>query len=47
MIQTGVPVAEIRDVWGRPLGDGLLRAEYDGFVIGGSCVIIIFWHVKV
>ena len=32
----GDPVAEVRDVWGRPLGEGLLRAEYDGFVIGRS-----------
>jgi predicted deacylase len=36
LVQTGDPVAEMRDVWGRPLGDGLLRSEYDGFVIGRS-----------
>jgi len=30
------PVAEMRDVWGRPLGEGLLRSEYDGFVMGRS-----------
>jgi predicted deacylase len=36
VIKTGDPVAELRDVWGRPLGDGLLRSEYDGFVIGRS-----------
>jgi hypothetical protein len=29
-------VAEVRDLWGRPLGDGWLRAEHDGFVIGRS-----------
>jgi predicted deacylase len=34
LVHAGDPVAEVRDVWGRPLGDGLLRAEYDGFVIG-------------
>ncbi len=33
-IQAGEPIAEVRDVWGRPLGDGLLRAEHDGFVLG-------------
>lgn len=33
-IQAGDPIAEVRDVWGRPLGDGLLRAEHDGFVLG-------------
>jgi hypothetical protein len=24
----------MRDVWGRPIGDGYLRSIYDGFVIG-------------
>jgi predicted deacylase len=35
-VQKGDPVAEVRDVWGRPLGEGLLRADYDGFVMGRS-----------
>ncbi|MFQ6101139.1 MAG: succinylglutamate desuccinylase/aspartoacylase family protein [Anaerolineae bacterium] len=36
LVRAGDPVAEVRDVWGRPLGDGLLRSEHDGFVIGRS-----------
>jgi len=36
LISEGDPVAEIRDVWGRPVEDGVLRAEYDGFVVGRS-----------
>lgn len=36
LVKAGDPVAEARDVWGRPLGDGLLRSEHDGFVIGRS-----------
>jgi hypothetical protein len=36
LVQAGDPVAEVRDLWGRPLGDGWLRAEHDGFVIGRS-----------
>jgi len=36
MVRAGDPVAEVRDVWGRPSGDGLLRSEYDGFVLGRS-----------
>lgn len=36
LVSAGDPVAEVRDVWGRPLGDGLLRSEYDGFVMGRS-----------
>ncbi|MBN1814871.1 MAG: succinylglutamate desuccinylase/aspartoacylase family protein [Anaerolineae bacterium] len=48
LVKTGDPVAEVRDVWGRPLGDGLLHSEYDGIVIGrthgiyyypGDCVL--------
>jgi len=34
MVKAGQPIAEVRDVWGRPLGEGVIRAEHDGFVIG-------------
>ena len=33
-IQMGDPVAEIRDVWGRPLDGGYILSQDDGFVIG-------------
>ena len=36
MVKAGDPVAELRDVWGRPMGDNLLRSEYDGFAMGRS-----------
>jgi predicted deacylase len=36
LVKAGDVVAEVRDIWGRPIGDGLLRSEYDGFVIGRS-----------
>ena len=36
LVHEGDPVAEVRDVWGRPVGDGVLCVEYDGFVIGRS-----------
>jgi len=35
-LKVGDPVAEIRDVWGRPIGDGVLRSEHEGFVVGRS-----------
>jgi predicted deacylase len=35
-VTEGDVVAEMRDIWGRPLDQPLLRAEYDGFVIGRS-----------
>jgi len=34
IVKAGDPVAEIRDIWGRPIGNGYLYSEYDGFVIG-------------
>jgi predicted deacylase len=33
-VQVGDPVAEVRDVWGRPLGEGVIRSEHEGFVVG-------------
>lgn len=36
LVKAGDPVAEVCDIWGRPLGDGLLRSEHDGLVIGRS-----------
>ncbi len=36
IVKTGDVVAEVCDVWGRPLGEGVLRSEYDGFVMGRS-----------
>ncbi len=34
LVQAGEAVAELRDVWGRPLPESPLRAEQDGFVFG-------------
>ena len=36
LVQAGDPVADVYDIWGRPLGEGVLRAEFDGFVMGRS-----------
>ncbi len=36
IVKQGDLVAEVVDVWGRPVGDGVLVSEYDGFVIGRS-----------
>jgi len=42
MVVKGQPVAEVRDIWGRPIGDGLIRSEYDGFVLGLSHGIFFY-----
>jgi predicted deacylase len=36
VVRQGDAVAESRDVWGRPIGSGIIRSEFDGFVIGRS-----------
>lgn len=36
LIHVGDVLADVRDIWGRPIGDGVLRSEYDGFVLGRS-----------
>jgi hypothetical protein len=36
MVKPGDPVAEVRDIWGRPIGSGVIRSEYEGFVVGRS-----------
>jgi len=41
-VAKGQPVAEVRDIWGRPMGDGLIYSEYDGFVIGRSHGIFFY-----
>ncbi len=33
-VSVGQPIATIRDVWGRPVGEGVLHSEYDGIVVG-------------
>ncbi len=35
-IKPGDALAETRDVWGRPIGEGVIRSEWDGYVIGRS-----------
>lgn len=34
IVKAGDPVAELRDIWGRPIGEGVVRAEQDGVVLG-------------
>lgn len=33
-ISQGQPLAAIRDIWGRPTGEKVLKSEFDGWVIG-------------
>ncbi len=32
-VTKGQPIAQILDVFGRPLGDGIIRTEFDGYII--------------
>jgi predicted deacylase len=42
LIQKGQPIAEVRDIWGRPLAEKVLKSEYDGWVIGRSSGILYY-----
>jgi predicted deacylase len=47
LLHAGDVVADVLDVWGRPLGSGVLRSECDGFVIGRSHGIFYYPGDKV
>ncbi len=32
-VKKGQPVARFTDILGRPLGDGYIRTEYDGYIL--------------
>ncbi len=34
LIRKGLPLAEVRDIWGRPTGEKVLTSAFDGWVIG-------------
>jgi len=34
------PIAELRDIWGRPVGEKILRSEYDGWIMGRTHGIV-------
>ena len=34
------PIAEVRDIWGRPIGEKVLRSECDGWIMGRTHGII-------
>lgn len=40
IVQQGDPVAELRDIWGRPVGEKVLHAECDGWIMGRTHGIV-------
>ncbi len=42
LVKKGDPIAEIRDMWGRPIGEKVLRSEYDGWIIGRTHGIVYY-----
>jgi predicted deacylase len=34
LVKKGAPIAELRDIWGRPVGEKTLRSECDGWIMG-------------
>ena len=50
IVRAGDPIAELRDIWGRPVeavgGDGLVRSEHDGWVIGLRGQVTVYRHAS-
>ena len=42
VVRVGDPVAEVRDIWGRPIGEKVLTSEYDGWVIARGTGIVYY-----
>src|SRR3972149_7057522 len=42
LIKVGDPLIEMRDVWGRPVGEGVLRSDVEGWVIGRAHGIFFY-----
>lgn len=40
VVKKGDPIAELRDVWGRPVAEKILRSEYDGWIMGRTHGIV-------
>jgi uncharacterized protein len=44
LIKVGDPLCEMRDIWGRQVGEGMLRSEYDGWIISRTHGIVRYPH---
>jgi uncharacterized protein len=42
IVRQGDPLAEVRDIWGRPIAEKVLRSEYDGWVIARGTGIVYY-----
>ncbi|HLJ09664.1 MAG TPA: succinylglutamate desuccinylase/aspartoacylase family protein, partial [Planctomycetaceae bacterium] len=40
LVKRGDSIAELRDIWGRPAGEGILRSDYDGWIMGRTHGIV-------
>ena len=40
VVRKGDPIAEVRDIWGRPIAERVLRAETDGWIMGRTHGIV-------
>ena len=41
-IHAGQPLAEVRDMWGRPFAEKVLKSEHDGWVIGRNSGVLYY-----
>lgn len=41
-IHAGQPLAEVRDMWGRPIAEKVIKSEHDGWVIGRNSGVLYY-----
>ncbi len=44
IVRVGDPLCEMRDIWGRPVGEGVLRSEHEGWIINRTHGIVRYPH---
>ncbi|MFN0052705.1 MAG: succinylglutamate desuccinylase/aspartoacylase family protein [Planctomycetales bacterium] len=47
VVKQGDPIAEVRDVWGRPIAEKVLRAECDGWIMGRTHGIVHYPGIEI
>jgi predicted deacylase len=42
LVRVGQPLAEVRDIWGRPVAEKVLKSQHDGWIIGRNSGVLYY-----
>jgi N-alpha-acetyl-L-2,4-diaminobutyrate deacetylase len=42
LVTVGQPLAEVRDIWGRPTAEKVLKSKHDGWIIGRNSGVLYY-----